>query len=260
MPSIAAKERPILFSSPMVRALLAGRKTQTRRIIKPQPKIGDDGATLFPWASFWPNGTVHTWDRDGNGGQNWDANEFPNEDRYSAALRRTAYTNPCRYGKVGNRLWVRETFCRPTMGDCLNRDSPAWSHDVEYAADCGRMRHVNMQGFTTSLSDFRWRPSIHMPKWASRIALEITDVRVQQVRSISHLDAMAEGIVECDIPPDEEGPLRVGYMPHPDDGKSGLDVSPIHTFQRLWKAIYGDGSWQRNDWIWAITYKRVGEI
>jgi len=102
------KERPIIFSGPMVRAIIEGRKTQTRRVVESQPTVDPDGSLHFPWATFFPNGHVHTWDRSGCGGENWMAQHHPNENKFEQALRRTPYANPCPYGEPGDRLVVKE--------------------------------------------------------------------------------------------------------------------------------------------------------
>ena len=96
-----------------------------------------------------------------------------------------------------------------------------------------------------------------MPRWASRITLEITSVRVERLQDISEADAMAEGIVECPIPADDEGPRRIGYMVGPDDGKSGLSVTPIQAYRDLWESINGPDSWTTNPWVWVVEFKRL---
>lgn len=238
------KERPILMSGAMVRATLAKLKTQTRRPVKFDHK---------PWLSPLP---VVEYARDGM--PIWWSSPPTDEIRQSDFYD---HGYPCPLGKVGDRLWVRESFYIDDihwLTGPLPKSQPDDLLDwqIYYAAD-GTCCEQIPECSCAEVGKPKWRPSIHMPRWACRLVLEITDVRVQRLNSISEADARAEGIVECDIPADEEGPLRIGYMPYPDDGKSGLDVSPIGAFCRLWESIYGKGSWARNDWTWALTFKLI---
>lgn len=192
------KERPIIFSAPMVRAILDGQKTQTRRIIKPQPEYRH--GVLFTLGS---------------------------STGYSPDLMAGA----CPYGRTGDRLWVREAFAYVIYGDGMRF--------IEYRAD-------------RSLSDFdgydhpvggRWRPSIHMPRWASRITLEITDVRVERLQDISGMDAKREGV---SVP---------AHLPH-----DGVDLDYARReYRRLWQSINGPGSWETNPWVWVIEFKKLGQ-
>ena len=142
-PWFCGKERPILCSAPDVMAILDGRKTQTRRIMKPQPN------------RTWPDEVTPHWSVGGN-------RTLPGA---SNPLR-------CPYGVPGDRLWVREAWRLPDGAP------KGW---VDYRADDTR-------------DGFKWKPSIHMPRWASRITLEVTDVRVERLQDISEADAMAEGV------------------------------------------------------------------
>lgn len=183
-----SKERPILFSAPMVRAILDGSKTQTRRIVK--------NAT----GPFWNHTGYRIVMRDGF--TFWETHGgIPNE--YGPAI-------PCPYGKPGDRLWMRETCSVHSMGNV-----------VAYKAD-----HPDAK-------DIRWRPSIHMPRWASRIILEVESVRVERLQDISPHDAIAEG---C-----------------------GTDVVPMarKMYAELWESINGPGSWEANPWVWVVTFKRI---
>jgi len=184
------KERPILFSGPMVRAILEGRKTQTRRVVKPQP--GCD----------------------------------PRDDEHLDMGR-------CPYGQPGDRLWVREAwhtderdleYARAKHEDAMS-DSP-----IYYRAD----PENDNAGCT-------WRPSIHMPRWASRITLEITRVRVERLQEISEKDAIAEGADP--------------YLHPVHPGREGL--RHVDGFRSLWESINGPGSWDANPWVWVIEFKRV---
>lgn len=230
------KERPILFSGAMVRALLAGTKTQTRRVVKPQP-------THFNPVGV-PRRVIPT------GGP-------------SDVIR-------CPYGQPGDRLWVRESGA---MHALLAPEDPLqpmlFRHDVPTTANLGDywVQRTRAPGASYSTECTREQflrhsgakavPSIHMPRWASRITLELTSVRVERLQDISEADAMAEGIVECPIPADDEGPRRIGYMVGPDDGKSGLAVTAVNAYRDLWESINGPDSWDANPWVWAIEFKRL---
>ena len=224
-------ERPILMSAPMVRATLAGTKTQTRRAMRVQPQMLSDRRAQ-PWQGD-PAVLLQLLEKTGK---------------------------RCPYGQPGDRLWVRETwYCddyRVQRGPYLKPDDM----DLNEARNDGTLIYRASSGDRPYEAEQpAWKPSIHMPRWASRITLEVTGVRVERLQDISEADAMAEGIVECPIPADDEGPRRVGYMVAPDDGKSGLDVTPIHTYRKLWESINGPESWDANPWVWVIEFKRLGE-
>lgn len=257
MAATAVKERPVLFSGEMVRAILAGRKTMTRRIVKPQP-IQVDGELRFKWATFFDNGHVHTWDREGTGGQNWQADEYPNENKFRAALRRTPYEKPCPYGSRGDRLWVRETWTSAVS---------AGMAQIAYAAD-GRWGSMSadfkpvFHGWTLGVTDKvmedwqelngnwvgrsyfekKWRPSIHMPRSVARIILDITDVRVERLQDITEEDAVREGVT-----PGDGSPVNGFQTESP--------YSATAAFAGLWESINGPGSWDANPWVWAIAFR-----
>ena len=201
------KERPILFSAPMVRALLAGTKTQTRRVVKLKPwhqiEERDDGA---PWP----------WMYDGE--------------------RDADHWLPCPYGQPGDRLWVREGFsgprCMEAQDGCAATPPSKWgeSSRIWYWAD----------GDPPTYGDWtrpRPRPSIHMPRWASRITLEVTGVRVERLQDISEADAVAEGVKNS---------------LHLPGGRFATE-----NFAHLWWSINGDGSWEANPWVWVVEFKRI---
>ena len=187
------KERPILFSGAMVRALLAGMKTQTRRAFK--TKNG----------GVWPN-----------------ANDLP-------GMRQILRS--CPYGQPGDRLWVRETFCK------IIGQSGGWI-ETDYQAT---YTHGDRLGDTLGIKK-RWTPSIHMPRHASRITLEVTGVRVERLQDISAADARAEG---C---PDK-----------PVDGaeQASIDLLAKLWYHDLWEQINGLDSWAANPWVWVVEFKRV---
>lgn len=229
MEAIAVKERPILFSGPMVRALLAGKKTQTRRIVKPQPHK-DQIEPQYPAIEL-VNGdpievnAVRFWEYAG------DATNYSN----------LVYSP---YGRVGERLWVRETW---------SPDHAAFypNFPVVYAADCP-MDVENGHVWSPEAKNhfpFRWRPSIHMPRRLSRIALELTEVRVQRLQEISEEDAIAEGIIKL--------PASGRFVITPGAQYFGNSYhSARMAYAALWDSINGTGSWHSNpSWVWALTFK-----
>ena len=238
------KERPILFSAPMVRAILECRKTMTRRVVKPQPDQPQpdcDGKE-----PYWYVGGYR--------------------------LRQDA-DNPlvCKFGQVGDRLWVRETW---TPQSAFNGDPGGCS--VEYRAD-GDVRFFD--GEHGMEPDGTWRPSMFMPRWASRITLEITSVRVERLNEISEADAMAEGVdplfTESQIASRPELAEYHGrfanYLWHGHHGRFGMGNKKsdswkyqysaydhaADSFSSLWESINGEGSWAKNEWVWVVGFKHV---
>jgi hypothetical protein len=196
------KSRPILFSGPMVRALLAGTKTQTRRIVKREII------------------NHHSLERD-EAGAYWV--EAEDGDHYKV-------TDWCPYGQPGDQLWVRETWARVNVAQFTGE--PQFVYPV-----------------CDTLTDYGgpWRPSIHMPRAASRIALEITGVRVERLQEISEHSAINEGI-------ELKGHVWKDYRT--DGGWS----NPINSYASLWAKINGTegpGSWDANPWVWVVEFKRV---
>lgn len=217
------KERSILFSAPMVRAILAGEKTVTRRKVKKQ-------ATL---------------------------------DCLAAGFETSFLTVPgnadlCPYGKAGDRLWVRETW------GVISHEFDEHGKMVEWQPDrpAKAIREMRFgQGYYSGHVIYRadgpaewagdddgggeprsaWKTPIHMPRVASRILLEITDVRVERLQDIDDDQARAEGVMSCerDIDPD------------------GNDYSPSELYGGLWTMINGPGSWQENPWVWVVEFKRL---
>ncbi|WP_278939827.1 hypothetical protein [Pseudomonas helleri] len=212
------KERPALFSGAMVRATLEGRKTVTRRAIKPQPPEGHK----------WRGWVVDSTCSKEIGSASWDEAGGP--------LRRNATYARCPYGKPGDRLWVRET--------CFINDYREASVPEQERADCEiHYRADGIPDFEGEEELIRWRPSIHMPRWASRILLEVTDVRVERLQDITEEQALAEGIKKH-----SDG----GY--HVEDGKHFSD-SPVESFACLWSSVGGD--WDANPWVWCVSFKRI---
>ena len=213
------KDRPILFSGPMVRAILEGRKTQTRRIVKPQPELQLKSARWMRCAD-----EQHAL--------------FTQHD--GELCGQMASTRKCPYGKPGDRLWVRETWAPFIRGD----GGRGWVDLVRYRAD-GAERQVDDHEDLDRISEkgYHWRPSIHMPRWASRITLEVVGVRVERLQDISEEDAKAEG-------PQMDG----RYW---GDNPGCFDHRPA--FQSLWESINGLGSWNANPWVWVVEFKPVDQ-
>lgn len=226
MPEI--KERPILFSAPMVRAILEGRKTVTRRAMKCQPDA-DASITVESYNVAVTNRRGYqeagpeifgAWWRDGESGCK------------------------CPYGKPGDRLWVRETwYCdhfEVMRGPYLKPDDL----DIGEALEDGTLVYA-ADGLTPYEADQPiWKPSIHMPRWASRILLEITDVRVERLQDISYEQAAAEGI--------HRGPLREWCA---SDEGGACHKYPVPAFRDLWQSV--GGNWDANPWVWVVEFKRV---
>ncbi|HBR5904892.1 TPA: morphogenetic protein [Klebsiella pneumoniae] len=233
------KERGMIFNGEMVRAILDGRKTQTRRIIKPQPEATLSGSLSGKWLSRPLNGLL-----------------LPKIE--DIAIH-------CPFGVVGDRIWVRETFQGPLFDydlmDSYCKDPTPFEKPefCVYKAD-----GVPAPEFYDADDELHccWRPSIHMPRWASRIMLEITDVRVERLNSINEHDAIAEGLAEIskDWRTYKYGvPDRDGYPGTDDCGWPWheWECYPISAYSKLWKSIYGADSWQANPWVWVIEFKRV---
>ncbi|WP_421439999.1 hypothetical protein [Agrobacterium tumefaciens] len=222
-------DRPILFSAPMIRALLAGSKTQTRRVMKPQPRG-------TPW--FWDGDEVDPV-------PGWFDGYETGREPCGAATREVNDPIKLRIG-VGDRLWVKETHAivprtayRISEGvqQTLRTED---NHDAAvYAAEWDRSKPG------------RWRPSIHMPRWASRITLIVTDVRVERLQDISEADAIAEGIERH----------KSGWMPYSTAFFDGDGVTPANyhldpreSYRQLWNLINGAGAWESNPWVVAYTF------
>lgn len=207
------KQRPIIFSTPMVQAILEGRKTQTRRLVNPQPpegarpsmpqvyvpvKIKADGE-MVEGAPVYGTSDLH--------GQNWGVK--------------------CPYGQPGDVLWVRETFLKLNFKD----KEPRFLYKAEPT-------HQTMG---------KWKPSIHMPKTAARIWLEITEVKVEKLQDISEDDAVAEGIELIDQA------RQLVYKRY--DDYYSVTSSAYVAFWSLWAKINGEDSWQQNPYVWVVKFK-----
>lgn len=237
-------EKPILFSTPMVKAIIAGRKTQTRRIMK-MSRNND----IFCGLSNDPDVS------------------WPADYGFGALMGRAFYDNEavkCPW-QVGDRLYVRETwgeltdYCdHPELPGC---PTERWSLGYRYRAD--NYEHKQLDGFWTG-----WKPSIHMPKLAARIWLEVTDIRVERLQDISEEDAKAEGVYmgPADDPID---PPDYSYCPkcggqgvHASIGENygvtEVDCTTCDTYKKrfeiLWNQINGPESWKSNPFVWVINF------
>ncbi|HBO0981495.1 TPA: hypothetical protein L4E58_001309 [Pseudomonas aeruginosa] len=206
------RERPILFNDQMVRAILEGRKTVTRRAVKDTGFYAIDAA-------------IH-----GN----------------EVALReREALSTRCPFGQPGDRLWVREAWQGPLISDEEQAANQSWWKDMTkfqdqahcaYRASGDNNEYVDPDGYFHC----KWKPSIHMPRWASRILLEITAVRVERLQDITEDQAIAEGIDT-----------------HPMGFYGNGCITAGGAFLELWESINGDGRWAANPWVWVVEFKRV---
>jgi hypothetical protein len=219
------KERPILFSGEMVRAILAGRKTQTRRVVKPTqstPKVAP--LTMYPYVY---DGYQQ---EDDDGLPCWigEHPDYPHEGKWFS----------CPHGGIGDRLWVRETFC-------VVDGTPDYRATPRYSAE----RPGGWENDPDDPSALHWHPSIYMPRALSRITLTITDVRVEQVQSISEADAIAEGII-----------VRAGHMSRPLGSKEpSQPVTHVQNYSALWDTLnerrgYG---WDTNPFVWVVSFEVV---
>lgn len=238
MTAIKVKERPILFSGAMVRAILDGRKTQTRRVVKPQPpskdwliNVAHAGQDVSLWNDHgkWRMCGAVCVCREAMG------NQWPKGHEWK-----------CSYGAVGDRLWVRETWAVvPQVTD----NGP--KHKAK-GDGTGATWRASWDG---NPSGFKWKPSIHMPRWASRLTLEICGVRVERLNDISEWDAISEGAMTL--------PNRPTYEAECAEAKSRgekrppIGDSPRHRFQRLWIEINGEESWSFNPWVWVVEFKKL---
>lgn len=229
------RERPILFNGEMVRAILDGRKTQTRRIVKlSDGKFVCSRSRNYLTACDIKDGIGPWWHPYGG---------HPGE-----PLPQDRINEACPHGKPGDRLWVRETwgFCADGLP---NDDRPI--HPMH--GGC-LYRATEPDAVSFDESDMRWKPSIHMPRWASRINLEITDVRVERLNDISEQDAVAEGLhVGC-----KDGHLtKYGFKNWP---WQSWQKDPRQAFRYLWGSVQtnpDDTGWNGNPWVWVIEFKRI---
>ncbi|EMA4781916.1 hypothetical protein U3C50_001637 [Providencia rettgeri] len=231
------KERGIIFNAEMVRAILDGRKTQTRRVMKVQPVLNGDRWEVYSTSVEKGNKSIPV--------TPWGSLE-----------------NNCPYGKVGDHLWVRETYSLLGNEDACPID---WNDNIVndkteaariYRASCAQKSgdyglwsipdEADWKPHTEEMKfEGSWTPSIHMPRWASRITLEITHVHVERLQSISKQDSISEGAPRGHHSIDVIS-KQFGF---PDFSRSW--------FAQIWMDIYGEDNWAANPWVWVIEFKRV---
>jgi hypothetical protein len=256
------KEHPIIFNAEMVRAILNGQKTQTRRPVKTENEL-----ISFNWHGGDPSEF-----EDGvcseisitqveNIERVEELEEYIRAYTYSGLLACTAeypeegYSEvKSPFGLIGDRLWVREAFRFWNSADERGCSAPPCGCPRDGAPVYFAHPRAN-PNYTTNMDENQWKPSIHMPRFASRILLEITDIRVERVQEISEQDAIAEGINCVQFRPADGFPICDGYMVGEDDGKTPLEASAKNSFRALWTSIYGDSAWSKNEWVWVITFK-----
>ncbi|HCI4212516.1 TPA: hypothetical protein NO485_004991, partial [Klebsiella pneumoniae] len=206
----------MIFNSEMVRAILDGRKTQTRRIMKIQPEHSGLGLRRV----------IDSKNGSDDGKYFWSSSD-------ACGLKARSKSFACPFGAVGDRIWVRETWA----------EAGASAPDLKlYRANYPE--HVpSIYENVPPAEEIRWTPSIHMPRWASRILLEITDVRVERLNAISEEDARAEGIIDG-------GCLNCGETEP--CGCANPEPDATDAFAYLWQSIYGQENWNANPWVWVI--------
>ena len=208
-------DRPILFSGPMVRALIEGRKTQTRRVLKPPRGAKNSGHTILRDYNKTCEKALWWWD---------------------GKHDRVGWSQALPYA-IGDRLWCREAHYS-------THRSPVDGNRIYYRADCDELAE--------EMLSVRWSPSIHMPRWASRLTLTVTDVRVERLQDISEKDAIAEGI---SLAPHRRPAYRVEVKTPNHLGVDAVDADKARScFMRLWQTIHGPEAWDANDWVCALTF------
>ena len=218
-------ERGMIFNGEMVRAILDGRKTQTRRIMKVQPQPSKSRPGDFWFSSKKLESMVHVSDLAPGNSPISDCHLFFQE-------------HCCPFGTVGDRIWVRETWAEAGAG----------APDLKlYRANYPAHVPTHYENVPPA-EDVRWTPSIHMPRWASRITLEITGVRVERLNDISEEDARAEGIIDG-------GCLNCGEPEPCNCSNPAPDATDA--FAYLWQSIYGQENWNANPWVWVMEFKRI---
>lgn len=229
------KERPIIFCGEMVEAILKGKKTQTRRIVGPQPIAygkSSYGGTRSGWV-WRPDTLNRSWNDD-------DADPYRCKEIATVAM-----AGECPYGQVGDRLWVRETFaqCGTVMDERIAYI--AYRADAELTATSKFYPQIvpSNKSFLKTLR--KWRPSIHMPRWASRITLEITNIRVERVQDIKTGGYLTKSDVQKEGCPFDNKPELLGS-------------DEEEWFIKLWNSINAKRgySWESNLWVWVIEFKR----
>lgn len=229
----SVKERPILFSGPMVRAILDGRKTQTRRIVNPQPSA--ETKAWWSCVSSSEKSFVGKW--------------TPRDSKHvKSNPKATGASVRCPYGDFGDRLWVRESMRGIIDTKCHADESmPVSAYVADGAHSWSGSYRTPWQYSRTAM------PSIHMPRRLSRITLEITRVSVERLNEISESDAIAEGIES-----EQHRFLGMHFKCYGElERLNQWTVNPKWSYETLWESINGSDSWAVNPWVWVIEFKRV---
>lgn len=216
------KARPILMSAPMIRALLDGRKTQTRRVVKPQPLFSSCQQSFSTGLAAIADAAFKKFVPDG-----------------------------CPYGQPGDLLWVRESLYR--LGRWQQHEDETGERESRWRAAEGICYHAD-QTELPERNGFSWRsfPSIHMPRRASRLTLELTEVRVERLQDISDADAIAEGIE----PVFTRAGQKCGWLDYQHEGDGmGYCTNPRESYASLWESINARGSWELDPWVWCLSFR-----
>lgn len=227
------REHPILMQGPLVRATLEGRKTQTRRPVKPwlgrnpplwSRLLNQDGKPDFDWGELLYYGQDEDSLRHGFGFDDSGHGDTENDAWLASPM-----------GQAGDRLWVRETWA-------------AAMYDAKSPADC--LYRADDNRGVEDIAEVKWTPSIHMPRWACRLVLPLVSVRVERVQDITEEDAKAEGV---------EPVLMRGIGSYPEWMRPTMREVGGHqkAFELLWKQIYGEASWDANPWVWVAEWEDI---
>ncbi len=261
------KERPILFNGPMVEAILSGRKTQTRRLLKPfqVPALNEIDGKQF-WYSIVQNDRRYGFGVEGQ------------TEQECIDQLITMASAACQFGNVGDRLWVRETWAPVNS---YGAPAIAYRADAEirelmkvrsFLDDDGAFNYedprVKPYNFSAWASDLlngiegQWKPSIHMPRFACRLMLNITNIRIERLNDISEADAQAEGVERVSVPdniPVEDGytkAIREMWKGYENKQRAYRDTAK-DSFMSLWRDVYGAESWDANPYVWVIEFEAV---
>lgn len=238
------KTRPILFQGAMVRALLADTKTKTRRLVKGEVEDVREG----DWHA--PRRLVHKPTCQRSFCENVD-DELLACGGYELSRDGVAKLRSP-HGKPGDHLWVRETWA----GERAEQVGTGATR-TQVVLDGGRLISGLLFAADSILKPERWKPSIFMPRWASRITLEVTGVRVERLNDISEADAVAEGIERVGVVHNGATPTWRDYADQTDRDTPNEWLSPRNSYRSLWQSINGAGSWAANPWVWVVEFKRV---
>ena len=223
------KERPILFNGEMVKAILEGRKTQTRRTMRRQPDA----------VEYFKRGEATT-DTDAKHAILRCYNNPKGFRKCASGWSADAtYKTPFSEFNVGDRLWVRETFMDLSGTGVEHRDLNGKLQRYAYGANCPRGSYSDELRKDFGL---KWKPSIHMPRSACRLVLEITNIRVERLQDITKEDAKAEGF---------------DFSTHPSAIEMGYAIGARTNFRFTWEEIYGQSSWNQNPWVWVVEFKVI---